>query len=549
MTNTKQMNAERNSLTLVPSNLLDSTNDTWAAEFARSIVWGGLQSPLLGATQLIDKTCGTELQPKVQFMHESSEAQAFTSNWHARQLGSMGGMALPFLLLHKGVGICGNRLLGKLESDAAASLLTTRAVGESIATGMLFDGLLRPVSGAQQQDFAASRAKNALIGGITFGVMTRTSFGLRSLMHAEQGAAAGLIRSEVGSSILSGIPAGIANAELNSRTYEGRGASREKLAEAVYCFSVLGGTMAAGKRCISTTAEADLSYQLQQKSLIAREARAPTLADRLSSALSNAAGTLEHLMGRPAPAVVLADGSPGLVGMEQGRSNTPVERSPLAESTGEVIAIKGGGTIRLMTDGTAIVKDGASSKGDKLHYRSMGADGQNTQYLLLYDLKATPTETASTIQVFALDAKSTPVEIETASSYLEPWTNWRESEIAALNQAIPKGSIPIGIGVSRQAWLTPNDHIVVIGPFQERPDSPYLRKPFKVEEIGTFKQIEWFEYADSRGITPEDVAAFDARMAKDGWVVKDSKPMNYARSRDGKMWRIDPDDVDRKFIP
>jgi hypothetical protein len=564
----KSMNTEKNSLTIAPSNLLDSNNDTWAEEFARSAVWGGFQSPLLGATQVIDKTLDTDLEQRVKFMTQATEAQPFSSRWHAQQLGSMAGMAVPFLLLHKGVGICGNRLLGKLESDASASLFTKRVVQESMATGMLFDGLFRPLSEEQQKNFAASRATNAFIGGITFGAMTRTSIGIRSLMHAERGVAAALIRSEVGSTMLSGVPAGLINAELNSRLYEGRGATVQKLAETVYGFAVLGGTMAAGKRFIATTAEANLSHQIRQKSQVAQETGSPGIADRMTLALNNAAGKLDALLGNPGSSLALADGTLTLGRVEPGRPAPAIERAPKMEQTpavepaavidrppvveplAKVLPVAGGGTIKLLSDGTAILKDPASGGETKQAYRSMGADRSGSEYFLLYELKATPAETAATISLFALHSKTTPVNIESSLGYYaEPWTKWTTSQIDALNNAIPVGSMPIGIGTYRQAWLTPKEHIVVVGPSQQRPDCPYLRKPIKVEQLGLSRQIEWFELADSRGITPADVKAFDTKMLADGWAVKDSKPMNYARSSDGKMWRIDPDDVYRQSGP
>lgn len=49
------MNSEKNVLTVAPQLLGESKSDSWAGEFARSVVWGGLQSPIPGATQLVDK--------------------------------------------------------------------------------------------------------------------------------------------------------------------------------------------------------------------------------------------------------------------------------------------------------------------------------------------------------------------------------------------------------------------------------------------------------------------------------------------------------------
>lgn len=140
------MNSEKNVLTVAPQLLGESKSDSWAGEFARSVVWGGLQSPIPGATQLVDKALGTDLKQRVQFMDAPNEAdaKAFSAKWHARQLGTMVGMAVPFLLLHKGVSACVSLRLGKIEHDAAVSVLTRRVVAESAATGALFDGVFHP---------------------------------------------------------------------------------------------------------------------------------------------------------------------------------------------------------------------------------------------------------------------------------------------------------------------------------------------------------------------------------------------------------------------
>lgn len=555
------MNPEKLSLTTAPSNLLDSNSHTWAEEFARSAVWGGLQSPLLGAAQVVDKTFDTELQRMVQFMPSPPEAKS-NGHWHAQQLGAMTGMAIPFLLLHKGVGFCGNRLLGTLERNASTSLLTRRAVQESVATGMLFDGLLRPVSEEQQDNFVAARAKNAIIGGITFGVLAGSTIGIKSVMQSEKGLAASMVRSEIGSAMISGVPAGLVNAELTSRLYTGEGASAQKLLESVYNFAVLGGTMALGKRSIATSAESKLSHQLRQKSEVAEKQGLGEIEQRLLSGRSSDSGSgkakfssAEVETALPTLTVEAHRAVEPTSQMRAAEPPRPLElgpRLPTAEMTAEIIPVSGGGTLKLLSDGRAILKDSsiAGAVETKLNYRSMGEDITGREFVLLYELKATPAETAATISMFARQGKAAPIEIDSSLGYYaEPWATWQTSELAALLKSIPSGSKPIGVGAYRQAWLTPDNQVVVIGPYQQRPDCPFLRAPIKVFQPGRSHQIEFFEYADPRGITYAEVKAFDALMREAGWEVKDSKPMNYAKSADGKMWRVDPDDVYRVTKP
>lgn len=525
------MNAEKHSLTIAPQKLLDSNSQTtWAEEFAYSAVWGGLQSPVLGAAQIVDKSFDTHLQKSLQFMPAPAESQS-VGRWHAQQLGAMAGMAVPFLLLHKGVGFCGNRLLGALETTASNTLLAKRSIQESIATGVLFDGLFRPIAEGQQGSFAEARIKNALIGGTTFGALTGSSIGIRSLLQAERGLTATLLRSQIGSTMLSGIPAGAVNAELTSRLYTGKGASAKDIAKSIYSFSVLGGAMGLGKRFIASSAESNLSCKLGQQSEVDLEPGIVKV--QVEGTLTGNAETASSAVKSPSPdAVRHADNA-----SSTDRPN---------QVTSEVVPLLGGGNLELKSDGRVLVKVGSGGE-ESLYYRSMGQDRVGSEFFLLFDRKSTVAETAGTISMFSRHEKTTPVSIESALGYYaEPWLQWLPAEIAALDKAIPAGSIPIGVGVKRQAWLTPEQHIVVIGPAQKRQDCPYLRTPFKVEQLGASRQIEHFEYADSREITPADVKAFDAKMRADGWQVHDNKPMNYAKSSDGKMWRIDPDDVYRE---
>ncbi|MBY0549764.1 MAG: hypothetical protein K2W95_20995 [Candidatus Obscuribacterales bacterium] len=535
------MHPEKISLTTAPSNLLDSHSQTLAEEFARSAVWGGLQAPLLGAAQVIDKTLDTDLQKTVQFMSAPTEAQS-NGRWHAQQLGTMAGMAIPFLLLHKIVGVGGNQLRGTLEKNAPVACLTKRTIQESVATGMLFDGLFRPLTEEQMQNnFFGARAKNALIGGITFGALTGTSIGIKSVMRTHQGLAANLVRSEIGSTMLAGIPAGIINAELTSRLYTGQRASLKQVGQSVYNFAVLGATMTLGKRFVATPAESDLSHRLGSKTEAATKLGPEKIAQAQATG-ENKGGSADKAP--PSAAVEKWLAAPTV---EAASPAEPQLRAPSAEVTAEVVSVRGGGSIKLLSDGSAIVNTPSVAGAEaKLNYRSMGEDRVGSEYFLLFDLKPTPSETAASISMFVRCGKTTPVTIESSlGCYAEPWTKWQPTEIAALDSAIPTGSVPIGVGVRRQAWLTPDKQIVVIGPAQPRPDCPFLRTPFKVEKPGT-KQIEFFEYADPRGITYSEVKCFDAAMRAAGWEVKDSKPMNYVRSADGKMWRVDPDDVYRR---
>lgn len=334
------------SATFSSTSLLNS-NDLkpgWMQEFGQAALHAGIQSPLQGLAQLADKGLGTDLEKRVTFMSAPKESEFMSSTWHAHQLGSMVGMAAPFLLLHKGVGLSGNMLFGKLEQNAARDVLIRRAVWESAATGAMFDGLLRPVAPAQDANFAQTRIGNALVGAATFGVLTRSAIGIQSLMHAERGLGAAIIRSEIGSTMLSGIPAGIVNAELSSRFQYGTGASRRQMLESVYSFSVLGGTMAAGKHVIGGTyTDTALSKDLKAESLEARQSGAPTLGERLQGGLDRLWTSVGNIGRVGQPRLAFAE-IPAGVG-EQARSSArpgSAERPLLLLETGETPGLQGG---------------------------------------------------------------------------------------------------------------------------------------------------------------------------------------------------------------
>lgn len=236
---------------LLSANARPAENPT--AEFGRALVYSALQSPIAGVAQLVDKACGTSLESRLTFINRPAHAESFSKRWHAQQLGSLIGMTVPFLLTHKLVGGGGNLFLGKLEKDASTRLLTTRLVGESMITGALFDGVLRPVEPEREGSFLKTRISNALVGATTLGVLTGSSIGIQSLVRGRTGALASVLRSDVGSSVLAGAPAGFVNAELNAISHKGRIATGSEVVEGIYTFSVLGGSLATGKHVLGKT--------------------------------------------------------------------------------------------------------------------------------------------------------------------------------------------------------------------------------------------------------------------------------------------------------
>lgn len=245
-------------LSLAQSDLLAVKKERNAGEEALfSAAYAALQAPASGIAQLTDRVAGTNILPSVTVMEAPKEQESFSIKWHAQQIGAMIGMTAPFLLLHKGVGKCSQLALGKAEySLANQAALTRRVIGESMVTGALFEGLLHPTDASRSmpnEDLLVSRIKQSITGAATFGILTGCATKLQSLVAAERSISASILRSEAGSTIVSGLPAGAANAELNARLNRGDGATLNEAFQGMYAFSVLGGSLAVGKAVAGRT--------------------------------------------------------------------------------------------------------------------------------------------------------------------------------------------------------------------------------------------------------------------------------------------------------
>lgn len=285
-------------------------------EFFHSALHSAVQSPLSGLTQLVDQTIGTNLLPKVQFMGAPEERPFFTTDWHAQQLGTMVGMAAPFLLLNRGVGKCRTSIFGRLDGMTASNVLARHVVGESIVTGALFEGIFRPVDLEKGGRFCDARLANAFAGGVAFGTLSVSTLGIQTMLKAEVGLVPKILRSEIGSTMLAGVPAGLVSAEVASRLNEKRNATWEERGKAIYSFAVLGGAMAASKKLLgSTQVDSVNSMQMRKASLEARESGAPGLAERLSAGISEGTRILrsgsDNILG-PGPQLLL-EGAGNLV--------------------------------------------------------------------------------------------------------------------------------------------------------------------------------------------------------------------------------------------
>ena len=122
------------------------------------------------------------------------------------------------------------------------------------------------------------------------------------------------------------------------------------------------------------------------------------------------------------------------------------------------------------------------------------------------------------------------------------WESFSSKEHDAVKAFIPDGSIPIGLGSKRQAWFTPAEDVVVLGPLQERPKVSVLLPAIRRDIVGT-KQFEWYPLGESDSVTRADVRAVNHQIRMEGFYTDDSFTANYVRLQSGKVFRVDPEDL------
>jgi hypothetical protein len=122
------------------------------------------------------------------------------------------------------------------------------------------------------------------------------------------------------------------------------------------------------------------------------------------------------------------------------------------------------------------------------------------------------------------------------------WANFATKERDAAREFIPDGSIPVGVGSKRQAWFTPKEEVVVLGPIQASLNVPPLLPSMNREVVGE-KQFEWFPFGESDSVTRADVREVNHQFKMNGFYTDDTYTANYVRLMNGKVYRVDPEDL------
>lgn len=202
-----------------------------SVDFMHSAVYAGIQSPLTGATQLIDQVAGTHLDKAVSFIEAPEHAKFGSADWHAQQLGSALGTVLPFLAVHKG-----------LSATLGETAIMSNPIAQGAGSGLVFGSIFQPTESGE--NFWSSRLKNGVVSGVTFGAIGGFNGALGKLADSEALSgtfAQRLVGNQVFSGIASGVPAGLVSAETGS-LLAGKGlASGQDLAQSAYSYGLIGG--------------------------------------------------------------------------------------------------------------------------------------------------------------------------------------------------------------------------------------------------------------------------------------------------------------------
>ncbi|MBV8281166.1 MAG: pentapeptide repeat-containing protein [Candidatus Eremiobacteraeota bacterium] len=227
-----------------------------AGNLARSFGHAALQSPIEGATQLINHIARHELIPRAHIVDAPHPVQYRSAEWYAQQIGNGAGIAFDFIalsLLCKGVARGGVRLaestgLSALAADSrlarmACAMKPTSPVTRALIGGAAYEGIFQPVQPGEG-NFWLSRFDHAAVGGLTFGTLALSNKYLGKLASPARATTLGAVlasRPVIG--MISGVPVGLMSAEATS-ILTGRGAAtKEELERSVVSFVTVGGAL------------------------------------------------------------------------------------------------------------------------------------------------------------------------------------------------------------------------------------------------------------------------------------------------------------------
>ena len=205
----------------------------------KEALYSGIQSPVLGISQIVDKVAKTNLSHELAILPMPKPAKLGTTKWLAQTIGQGIGMILPFCVSKAIV----NPIFKTNLSENLA--LQSLPVSESIASGAVYGGLFQRVNNQDSnQKFITDRLFNSFSSAALFGSMTAMGNGLEKLANSSiisQALLKTTLNNPVSVSVIPGIIAGGITSEGNSLYYNHKLASSQELLNSSLSYAVLGG--------------------------------------------------------------------------------------------------------------------------------------------------------------------------------------------------------------------------------------------------------------------------------------------------------------------
>ncbi len=270
--------------------------------FVHNLMWSGAQAPMLGATQLIDKTTEklseitgvqaftTNLAPRFDVLDPPKQHEFLSPNWAADQAGSVAGSVAFLLFLNRFSRVsrsaCRAGGVGSQVFEGVRKLQQSEAMSSALV-GAAYGGVFQPVS--DNANFWTARMQNAIVDGGTLGIMSkvqsaanlRRSLNLPSMARADhkvlnllyleypqplrhlaiarhQGLARlavdKAVSSEVFTGAMSGVTGGMFNVQARSLLERGHlTANWSELQEPLLTYGIFGGIVGRAAKSESIT--------------------------------------------------------------------------------------------------------------------------------------------------------------------------------------------------------------------------------------------------------------------------------------------------------
>jgi len=218
----------------------DTPPDTALSLCGQSFMHAAIQSPIDGATQLINAIAQKDVVADPELFKAPTQAAFGTGAWYAETIGAGAGASLPFLLVE-----C-------LTRGAGAEAMTGSAPAAKMALDGALYGLVLTPSTDANTSFVGQRLTAAGSSAITFGLMGLTSRGLMAaaetqlalpLANPAFALSAKGIGLRLSASAAGGAVGGAASAESNS-ILSGQGlATKEQIGQSIASFTVTGAAL------------------------------------------------------------------------------------------------------------------------------------------------------------------------------------------------------------------------------------------------------------------------------------------------------------------